>query len=420
MNVIVITCDQLRFDALSINGNTHVSTPNLDRLAKLSTVFTRAYCQSPLCAPARHSILTGKYPHHNGVMDNSDYPFEGMYTIGHALKPLGVRRLQAGNMHWRGFVDHGFEPLICSRLNKNELSPGAYKRISWEENEVTRRTTAGASTKKASDYWGYQVGMAYPMQVGEVVERGESFLSFACILEPHPPFFPPEEIYRSIDQAKIPIPVQVPDGNPAPHKSITNRQKEWAHLTDVEIRQMIAGYHGMVVLSDNHVGMILDTLDRFDLWKDTMIILTADHGEMLGEHNIFLKQVLRENAVHVPFMVYHPDIAPGSCDAFVEHIDIFPTICDYFNADKPAGLDGRSLLPLLKEKREPDGWRTDIFSEIAGDRMLRTNEWKLYIYKDGGRELFDMVNDKNELFNLAADPAYADVVDELTERMIKK
>lgn len=421
MNVLVIICDQLRYDALGCNGNPSVNTPNIDRLASMSVNFENAFCQAPICAPARHSLATGKYPHKHGVVTNHSDPYEGMYTVAHSLKTLGYRRFQLGNMHWRGNgIDNGYEPWLCSQIYKGALSKEGYKHYLWEHDEITRRTTAGPSIRKKEEYWGYQVAQTSIKQLEEAVEREESFLSWNCFIEPHPPFYPPKEIYQNIDQSKLSLPDQAPNDAAAPHESIIEKQQEWCRLTAVENKQMKAGYYGMIELVDNYVGMMLDTMDRLELWDNTMVIFTSDHGEQLGDHNMYLKFVLRESSIHIPYMVYHPDIKAGARSELVEQVDIFPTICDYTGAKMPDGIDGKSLRPLLEKEDLENNWRDDVFSEIGTARMIRTNDWKMNVYDGIPCELFNLKEDSNEFNNLIKDTCYSDVIQDLEERLNKK
>lgn len=420
MNVLVIMCDELRYDALGCNGNKAVATPNIDRLAQRSVCFDSCYTQAPVCSPARHSLATGKYPFAHGVLDNNYYPNPGMYTIAHALKPLGYRRFHLGHMHWKtDKIDNGYEPIVCHSLNELVLSPQVLKRHHWEHDNMTRRCTAGPSTLKRDEYWGYQVADRSVHLMEEAVQRGEKFLSWTSFTEPHPPFYPPKELYAKFDQSKLELPVELAEGAPEPHPSIREKQKEWEHLTDVEKRQMKAGYYGMVELADHYVGMVLEAVDRLKLWDNTMIILTADHGEQMGDHGLYTKFVLREPSVHVPLMIYHPEVKPGRRSELVEHVDILPTICDFTGAALPEGIHGHSLTPLMQEDSAPQNWRDSVFSQIRGHRMLRTKQWKLNEYDGTPGELYNLVNDPNELFNLIDDTNYQSVKEELIYRLNK-
>lgn len=196
MNVLVLMCDQLRYDALECCGNPHVRTPNLNRLAAKSIRFENAFTQSPACSPARHSLATGKYPFEHGVVTNNDNPHEGMYTVAHAVQPLNMRRFHVGNMHWKGDLDNGYEPIASSKIDYAPLSEQAIKFYEWENQNMTRWRMAGPSPRQKDEYWGCQVAGESVRQIAEASENGERFLSWTTFFEPHPPFLPPKSYYE--------------------------------------------------------------------------------------------------------------------------------------------------------------------------------------------------------------------------------
>ena len=162
---------------------------------------------------------------------------------------------------------------------------------------------------------------------------------------------------------------------------------------------------------------MLDTLKRLGLEDDTIIVFTADHGDQLWEHRLFLKFVFYEASVHVPLFICGEGIEPGDRDEFVEHVDLFPTICDLAGATTPPTVHGRSLSPLLSGDPTPDEWRDAVFSQIRNNRMVRTADWKLNTYDGLPEELYDLTSDPDELENRIDDPALVPVREELLSRM---
>ena len=418
MNVLVLMSDHHRFDALSFLGNPLANTPNLDRLAERSVRFENCYNQSPVCAPARHSLATGRYAHAQGVITNRHRPHPGMHTIAHALKPLGHRRFHLGHMHWTDrTMDNGYEPEITQEMWRETMPADALERFDWENDGRTRRTTAGPSPRTHDQYWGHHVASESIRQIEEAVSRGEKFLSWTSFTEPHPPFFPPKEIYEQIDQAAIDLPYQRPTGSPAPHDHILKMQQEWEHLTEVEIRQLIAGYYGMVNLVDGYCGMVIDTLDRLGIRDDTVVIWTADHGDQQWEHEMFLKFNMREASVHVPLLIDVPGGESGTRSELVEHIDLFPTICDLVGANTPDSVQGCSLTPSLETGGPNGSWRDAVFSQIADQRMIRTETEKLNVYGDESGEYFNLGEDPKEFQNRIGDTECSDRVKALRARL---
>jgi len=417
-NVLVLMCDHHRFDALGCLGNPMARTPNLDRLAASSVRFDRCYTQSPVCSPARHSLATGRYAHAHGVITNQSMPRSGMTTVAHALKPLGYRRFHVGHMHWRDpEVDNGYEPLVSFKDWHDTMPERVQKRWEWEAQGVTRRTTAGPSPRAREEYQGHYVAGQAVARIEEAARNDERFLCWASFPEPHPPFFPPKEIYESFDQSKFALPEQAPKEAGPPHRLILEKRKEWEHLTETEVRQMLAGYYGMITLVDGFCGTVLDSLERLGIADDTVVIWTVDHGDQLWEHEMFLKFCMYEASVHVPLLVRAPGATPGVRDEFVEHVDLCQTICELTGAEPPGTVQGRSLAPLLGGEPAPTDWRDAVFSQIGGLQMIRTLEWKLNVYDGEPGELYNMQADPNEFDNLITSADAEPTVTELLARL---
>lgn len=412
MNVLVLMCDQLRYDALGCQGNPYVHTPNLDRLAARSVRFTRAYCNSPLCGPTRHSLATGLYPYQHGVINNVVLPLEGMRTIAHHLVAHDYRTACFGHMHWQRietndgrqnvFPDHGYEHYDAIGHDTSVLTKGQQQRRLWENASVTMNATAGPSVVSEEESYSRQVADASIARLREWMGKGESFLSWTSFNDPHPPFFPPPELYAKYAAMDLPPPRTRP-ADARPSQEETGSNAVWSMLTELDHRVMKAGYYGVVELADRQLGRVLDELDELDLWKDTVIFFTVDHGEMMGDYGRYMKSVMWEQAVHMPFFVYHPDIAPGERDGLVEHVDVYPTVCELLGLPIPKEVRGRSLVPLLRNADTPADWRRYALAQLNDDLMVRTDRWKL-VYKDGEPlHLFDLEKDPNEFYDCLAD-----------------
>jgi arylsulfatase A-like enzyme len=347
-------------------------------------------------------------------------PYPGMVTIAHALKPLGYRRLNLGHMHWKDpNVDTGYEPWITHQLWRDAMPEHVLHRFDWESQDITRRTTGGPSPRTREQYSGYTVAQNAVREIEGAVRSDEPFLCWVSFSEPHPPFYPPRDLYASMVQDEIQLPEQAPEDAAAPHDYILARQREWAHLTDTEVRQIIAGYYGMVSLVDGYCGIVLDALDRLGVRDDTVVVWTADHGDQMWEHRMFLKFCMYEGSVHVPLFVSVPGIRSGCRSELVEHVDVFPTICDLIGAETPGEVQGRSLLPLLGTAPVPTGWRDAVFSQIRDVQMIRTHDRKLNVYDGCPGELYDLQNDPGEHHNLVADGDQRPSAGELHARLLE-
>lgn len=426
-NVLVIMGDHFRHDAMRWTGNPVAHTPNLDQMAAGSVRFRNCFCQSPVCSPARHSLNTGQYAHRHGVVANGLEPYDGMFTLAHALKPHGYRCTHRGHMHWVGDSDNGYEPKGTGWIGNDEfgrsVSEAARERMKAESATPVRRTTGGPGPRTAEEHGGHYVMTKTIEDIRESVQAGKPFLAWAAFSEPHPPWYPPVEFYRLIDTASIALPAQAPEGAAQPHPIMANRRREWAHLTEYEVRQIIAAYYGLVALLDSCVGRILDTLDQLGIADNTIVVWSSDHGDQLGEHGLFLKFVMRESSVRVPLMIRLPERISQDRSELVEHIDLFPTICNLVGVDVPDTVQGHSLTPLLGSGPAPADWRDAVFSQIdhcdiqANVEMIRTEEWKLNLYDGRPGELYDLANDPDEYHNRVGDPACAQRMSELHERL---
>ncbi len=417
MNVLVLTCDQLRYDALGCTGNPVARTPNLDLLSSRSVCFDRCYTQSPACVPARHSIATGRYPYDNGLIASGHAPTSGISQIAHALEPLDYCRIDVGRPHWNDpAIGSGYDVTIDTTPWRDHISSAARDRYAWEWQDTTRRTTGGPSTRTRAEYRGQFVADHAIAQIERAVRDSEPFFCWVDITEPHPPFYPPREYYEAIDQNAIQLPEQAPPGA-VPHQSISVRQRDWAHLTEIELRQMVAAYHGLASLADAYCGLILEALDRLGVLDETIVMCTADHGDQLWEHQIFLKGCMYEGSVHVPLFVSMPGVAPVRRSELVEHVDLFPTIGELIGAPIPETVQGRSLAPLLGSNARPAAWRRSVLAQLGDLQMIRTEDWKLNLYEGVPGELYDLNDDPGEFRNLVGAPRFRQIVDDLQNQL---
>lgn len=411
MNALVLMCDHLRYDAIGFHGNPHIDTPNLDRLAARSVRFTRAFCNSPLCGPTRHSLATGLYPYEHGVINNQYLPNEGMRTVAHELRDRGLRTGCFGHMHWQRrpvddslgdvFPDHGYEVYHAVTADRSALDERQKAELMWENLGATSKRVAGASGVPEELCFSKQIADASIRKLREWKAGGERFLSWTSFDDPHPPFFPSGTLYAKYAARDLPPPLLRPPGA-SPSQEEVCGDPVWARMTPLDHRAMKAGYYGLIEQADRHLGRVLDALDELDLWKDTMVLFTVDHGDMMGDFGRYFKSVMWEQAVHMPFFIYHPGIAPGECDALVEHVDVLPTLCDCLGFPIPEGRRGRSLKPLLARKTAPADWREYALAQLGEDVMVRTSDWKLVYQRGEPVHLFDLANDSHEFHNLLA------------------
>lgn len=425
-NILVLGGDHFRHDAMGWLGNPLAQTPHIDALAKRSARFTQCFNQSPVCQPARHCLASGRYAHRNGVTMNGQQPYTDYRTLGHVLGEEGLRRFNIGHMHWHrkdppdSTPHHGFEPWIHRGPWMGKM-PGLERWRAESANGI-RTQTGGPGPRPREEQTGFVDKERALESMREAAANDQRFLLWCAFSEPHPPFTPPREYYERIPLERIDLPELPPANAPAPHPAITHRQREWAHLTDYEVRQIIRAYYALVAMLDEFVGELLGELDRLGLREKTAVVWFSDHGDQLYEHRLFLKFVMREASVRTPLMIAGPGITPGTHEALVEHVDLAPTLCELLGLDPPEWMQGRSLKPFLhKDATAPKNWRDTVFSEIGHPdyhvRMARTRDWKLNLYADGQSELFNLREDPQEFVNLGAEATCANVRSEMTQRL---
>jgi arylsulfatase A-like enzyme len=405
-NILVLTTDQHRFDALSCRGHRHVRTPNLDSLVGASVDFNSAFTQAPVCAPARYSLATGQYVNTHGVRFNEVNPTRSVRTIAHHLGEAGYQCHQLGHMHWsRETTDTGYEPLVSRDKWLQTLRPEWRDRICREhDTDFIRTTMGGPSPVPEEAFFAHYLAGETIRKLDEAATGDAPFLCWTSIYEPHPPFFAPADVYARFDQSAFGLPPQAPGSNPPVERKQIERRKKWAHLSPVEIRQNMAGYFGLVEVADRAIGRILDHLKATGLLENTWIVWTSDHGEQLFDHELFLKFCMYEQSVHVPFTIRGPGLNSAVRSELVEHVDLFPTLCELCGTSIPASVEGASLKPLLGDGPVPEDWRPIVFSQINNFFMARTEKWKLMVRFGQPVELYNLAEDPSEFHNRVDDP----------------
>jgi choline-sulfatase len=459
-NVLWICTDQQRFDTLGCYGNDHVDTPNIDRLAERGTRFERAYCQSTVCAPSRASFLTGRYPRTTGVRQNGQSMPDDERLVTRELADRGYTCGLAGKLHISACnPTKDRDPATERRVDDgyHEFNWSHDTGAGWPTNEYRRwLADRGVEYQQTDfDHAGHvQVGPdAENHQTTWCAERAVSFVESAADFDapwlysvnpfdPHHPFDPPRAYLEQYldDLTDIPEPNYDPGelDEKSPFQRIDHRgayNKEMYEVPEMGARDhrlVRAAYYAMVDLIDDQVGRILDTLDRTGQREDTLVVFTSDHGELLGDHGVYLKGPhFYEPSVRVPLIVAGPGVDARETDAMVELVDLAPTLVEAASAPVPEGMQGESLWPLLRG--ETDGWRDSVYCEYynamswhenpkAFATMVRTDEAKLVQYHgiDGG-ELYDLAADPDERHNLWTDPdsqdRKVDLLATLTDRM---
>jgi len=470
-NILWICTDQQRWDTLGCYGNAFVRTPHLDRLAAEGVLFERAYCQSPVCTPSRASILTGRYPRTTRTRQNGqDIPADEV-LVTKLLADAGYVCGLAGKLHLSAC-----HPSVTPAMERR-IEDG-YAEFHWSHHPARAASEGTGTNWPTNEYnlWLLEQGASYDPQpyrnsphveIGPPIEHHPTtwcaqkaiifmeanaggrrpWLFSANIFDPHHPFDPPLEVLQPyLDRLdSLPLPSFDPEelATKPVYQSIDHRTAyggkaglPFADMSDHDHRLVRAAYWAMCDLIDHQVGRMLEALERTGQRDSTVVIFMSDHGEMLGDHGIYLKgPYFYEPAIRVPLIVAGPGVARGRrIGALTELVDIAPTLLDVARLPAHAGMQGRSLWPVLGSAGEAGrGPRDDVYCEYYNAMpwhrdpaphatMVRSHRHKLVAFHGQGTgELYDLEADPGETTNLWDDPGHAatklDMYQRLCDRM---
>ncbi len=450
-NVLFIAVDDLR-PQLGCYGDPLVKSPNIDRLAARGVVFRRAYCQQAVCSPSRVSLLTGRRPDTTKVYDLQTHfraHLPDVVTLPQHFKANGYHTRSFGKIYHPGLDDapSWSEPSWMPTGSQFSVEASAVLARQQEEYKAAGRDPGRArglpfeSRDVADDALpdGHIADRAIAHLRAHKAGSDRPFFLAVGFLKPHLPFVAPKkywDLYRP-EQIELAAHRDLPAGAPAFAGNGSGELRAYATIPrkgpipDEQARRMIHGYLACVSYTDAQVGRLLDALDAAGLAKNTVIVFWGDHGYSLGEHGLWTKHTNFEDATRVPLIVVPAgDLAKGaagkSSDALVEFVDVYPTLAELCGLPLPSGLEGISLTPLLEDPRRP--WKRAAFSQYprkvrgqgaAMGYSLRTDRYRFVEWRVPGKpslaaELYDHQTDPKETKNLAADPAHAERVRELS------
>ncbi|MET8429589.1 sulfatase-like hydrolase/transferase [Nocardia sp. NPDC004860] len=430
MNVLVVMSDQHNPKILGAAGNPLIHTPNMDALAARGTRFANAYCPSPICVPSRASFATGLYPHQTGYWDNAmgyDGAVEGW---GHQLQRAGRRVESIGKLHYRNASDPtGFD---VQHLPMH-LKDGIGQVWGSVRDPLPRRDNAplmvSISGGAESDYTRYDAAVTDRTCDWLIrnADSSEPWVLYTGLLAPHFPYLAPPEYFEMYDPAAMPVPTMRPEHGHTRHPWVETFAGVLPGLdnanTEEERRRAAAAYYGLVSYLDHNLGRILAALDASGQAGNTLVVYTSDHGDMVGSRGLWGKSLMYTESSGVPLIVAGPGVPAGQvCDTPASLVDLYPTILDAAGVI-PTGpaRPGRSLRELATC---PTDAQRVVFSEYhamgapSAAFLLRKGDYVLHHYVGYDPELFNVVDDPDQTRDLAADPAHASVLAELTAELI--
>ena len=437
-NVVVVMADQLAPHCTGTYGHPLVSTPHLDALAGRGARFDAAYCHSPLCAPSRFTMLAGRSVSAIGAWDNATEFPASTPTVAHLLRLAGYQTILAGKMHFVGPDQlHGFEERLTTDIYPADFAwtpnwDRADERIDkWYHNMEVVHTAGPAVATYQLDY-DETVGFAARRKLLDLARSADDRPFFLCasFIHPHDPYDALPEWWNHYDHDDIDLPEPMAAGDVDPHTARIRAgiQADTIGFTDEHTRRARHGYYANVSYFDHWLGRLVDTLEQTDRLADTVVIVTSDHGDMLGDRDVWFKMSFHERSARVPLVMAGPGVAATTIPNVCSHLDLFPTLLDIATrADLldrlPSPLPGRSLWPAATGDADPVDETT---GEYTGEMtshpmfMIRRGRHK-YIHCDTDPPLlFDVDNDPLERTDLASDPANAELAaafaDEVAER----
>jgi choline-sulfatase len=425
-NLLILMADQLTAGALRAYGGSVARTPHIDALAAHGVVFESFYCNSPLCAPSRFSLSSGQLPSRIGAYDNAA-EFPAMVpTFAHYLRSAGYQTALAGKMHFCGPDQlHGYEERLTTDIypadfgwtpdwTRFEERPGWY-------HTMDSVTQAGPCTRTNQIDFDDEVVVATRQKLFDLA-RGRDrrpFCVVASLTHPHDPYVIPETYWNRYRDDEIDMP-RVGDlaghdlGGPEDPHSTRLRHVIGLGLaspTEAQVRAARRAYYGAVSYVDDQVGTLLETLREARFADNTIVMLFADHGDMLGERGLWYKMNFYEPACRIPLIVHAPGrFAPHRVAESASLLDLLPTLAEIANGGTApsyaASVDGRSLLPALQGGRGPGEVIGEYLAEgaIAPIVMIRRGRHKFVHCPADPDQLYDLATDPDERTNLAARP----------------
>lgn len=429
-NILLIQVDQLAAPALAAYGHPLVKTPHIDALAARGITFERAYCNSPICAPSRFSMLTGRLPSRIGVYDNgSEFP-ASVPTIAHYLAQAGYSTTLCGKMHFVGPDQlHGYEERLITEIYPADFiwTPD------WRLGPQSRPSGLSMRPVLEAGVCRRSLQIDYDEQVAHLAEQKlfdiarydaeRPFFLTVSFTHPHSPYTVQQAYWDLYRHEDIPLP-KVRD---IPYDELDTYSR-WLHLshgrdedevTEVHVRTARHAYFGMVSYVDSLVGRVLRALGEADLADDTLVVFTSDHGEMLGERGMWYKETFFEWSARVPLVVSWPGrvARSGRATGLVSLVDLLPTLAELAGIPPSTvvgPIEGRSFAALLQQPEVDDPARAVIAEYtdmgVCGPcRMVRQGDHKL-VYAHGAQPLlFDLAHEPDEVQNRAGQAEVADV-----------
>ncbi|MBV9083113.1 MAG: sulfatase-like hydrolase/transferase [Acidobacteriaceae bacterium] len=447
-NILHIMSDQQQWGC--IGGRSPARTPNLDRLVKAGMLFDRSYTPSAVCCPARAMILSGAYHWHNGVFNQVHSSpsvhrdmFPNVTLYSQRLKDAGYRMGYVGKWHaswvrcpadfgYEMAAVHGCDPAILRKYDLNpdrvpqhkaQLRRTIQKRMEWPGSKPFGMWGYTEGPEEGTPAWG--VAEAAVRMLRRYAKQSQPWLIETHFVDPHDPYFPLKQYVDHYDARSIEVPKSFYDsfeGKPGLHR---RESSTWGDVKEADYRQSRACYYALVEQLDAQIGRILQALDESGQANNTLVVFTTDHGDMCGNHRMWIKGwIPYEETYRIPLVVRWPGkVQPGGRSKhLVQTHDLAHTYVAAAGAKPLPYGDGSALQPLFDDPQRSD-WKDQIMNAYYGgeflytQRMAVTDRFKYVFNGFDIDELYDLERDPEEMRNVAADASYAKYADDMRARL---
>jgi len=435
-NFLILMADQLTARALPAYGNAVAKTPHIDALAAGGVVFDSFYCNSPLCAPSRFSFLSGRQVSAIGAYDNAaEFPAQ-VPTIAHYLRRAGYQTVLSGKMHFCGADQlHGFEERLTTDIYPADFGwtpdwTRFEQRPSWYHS-MESVTQAGPCTRTNQIDFDDDVVFQARQKLFDMARAKDRrpFLMVASLTHPHDPYVIPQRYWDRYAGVDIDMPrVSMPPDELDPHSRRLRHVSglELLSVNDTQVRAARRAYYGAVSYVDDQIGVLLSALADARFAGNTIVLLLADHGDMLGERGLWYKMSFFEPACRIPLIVHAPArFAARRVTESASLVDILPTLCELAGAERQGyatPLDGHSLTAQLAGGSGRDEAIGEYLAEgaIAPLLMIKRGRYKFVHTPVDPDQLYDLLEDPEELRNLALLPQHAARVQEFRAEVARR
>lgn len=435
-NFLILMADQLGARALPAYGNGIAKTPHMDALAADGVVFESFYCNSPLCAPSRFSALSGRQVSAIGAYDNAaEFPAH-VPTFAHYLRRSGYRTVLSGKMHFCGADQlHGFEERLTTDIYPADFgwTPDWTRfehRPSWYHS-MDSVTQAGPCVRTNQIDFDDEVVFQARQKLFDMARSkdGRPFCMVASMTHPHDPYVIPQAYWDRYQGVEIDMPqvhLAVDELDPHSRRLRHVCGLDLQPVSEAQVRAARRAYYGAVSYVDDQIGTLLAALADARFAENTIVLLIADHGDMLGERGLWYKMNFFEPACRIPLIVHAPArFAPRRVADSASLVDLLPTLCELAGGTAPeyaTPLDGHSLVAQLAG----DAGRDEVIGEylaegaIAPLLMIKRGRYKFVHSPVDPDQLYDLQADPQELRNLASSAPHAARVQEFRGEVARR